>query len=217
VLDRLFVARHAETRCAVEATLNGDPLRPCPLTSRGREQAAGIGAALATIPLDLCITTEFERTRSTAAIALHGRSVPTLVEPLLNDPPLGDLEGMAIEEHRRWMEAHDWTEAPRRGGESQLDALRRYVTGWWRVIERPVACALVVAHAFTISFVRTLESGEAPAVRRRYEREVALAELDEIDVSGLRAGLRRAAAELTDLGYPPSRFVRERGWVPSPE
>lgn len=217
VLDRLFVARHAETRCALDAILNGDPLRPCPLTPRGRKQAAEIGAAVAGVPLDLCITTEFERTRSTAAIALDGRAVPTLVEPLLNDPPLGDLEGMAIEEHGRWMNAHDWTEAPGRGGESQLDAVRRYVTGWTRVVERPATCALVVAHAFTISFVRTLESGEDPAVRRRYEREVALAELGEIDVRGLWAGLRRAAAELTKLGYPPSRFVRERRWVPAPE
>ena len=217
VLHRLFVARHAETRCAVDAILNGDPLRPCPLTPRGRKQAVEMGATLATVPLDLCITTEFERTRSTAAIALDGRAVPMLVEPLLNDPPLGDLEGMAIEEHGRWMDAHDWTEAPGRDGESQLDALRRYVTGWTRVINRPETCALIVAHAFTISFVRTLESGEDPAVRRRYKREVALAELGEIDVSGLMTGLRRADAELTKLGYLPSRFVRQRRRVPSPE
>jgi broad specificity phosphatase PhoE len=203
MVDRLIVARHAETRCAVEGILNGDPTRPCPLTARGRQQAAGIGTRLADVAVDLCITTEFDRTQATAAIALEGRNVPRLVEPLLNDPPLGELEGLAIEAHRKWMDKHDWIDAPANGGESQLGALRRYVTGWSRVIGRPERCVVVVAHAFTISFVRTLGSGEAPAVRRRYLREVELAEMAEIDVEVLRAGLGRAARELTELGYAP--------------
>jgi broad specificity phosphatase PhoE len=203
VVDRLFVIRHAETRCAVDQTLNGDPGRPCPLTPRGREQAAAIGTRLGPVPVALCITTEFDRTQETAAIAFDGRAIPRLVEPLLNDPPLGELEGLGIERHRRWVEEHDWTEAPKYGGESQLDALRRYVTGWSRVVERPEPCVVVVAHAFTISFARTLESGETPAVRRMYEHEVGLAEAAEVDVDDLSAGLRRAAAELIELGYRP--------------
>jgi broad specificity phosphatase PhoE len=199
VIERLFVARHAETRCAQKGILNGDPTRPCPLTPRGREQAAALGSSLSTVPLDLCITTEFERTRSTGRIMVAGRGIPMVIEPLLNDPQLGALEGLAIDEHRRWMDEHDWTEAPEGGGESQLDALRRYVTGWTRVCERPEKCALVVAHAFTISFALTVESGDAPAIRRRYEQRVELAQLNEVDAARLSAGLQTAAAELAGL------------------
>ena len=203
MVDRLFVLRHAETRCAVERVLNGDPNRPCPLTARGREQAAELGRRLADVPLDLCVTTEFERTQATADIILEGRQVPRMVDALLNDPPLGELEGRSLDEHSKWMADRGWTEAPPGGGESQLDALRRYVTGWSRLLARPANRVLAVAHAFTISFVRTLESGDEPAVRRRYEHEVRLAELAEVDVGALRDGLRRAAIELTGLGYAP--------------
>jgi broad specificity phosphatase PhoE len=203
VIDRLFVLRHAETRCAVERVLNGDPARPCPLTARGRDQAAEVGRRLAGVPLDLCITTEFERTQSTADVVLDGRPVARIVDPLLNDPPLGELEGLTIDVHSKWMAEHDWTDAPVGGGESQLDALRRYVTGWSGVVERSESSVLVIAHAFTISFIRTLESGDPPAVRRRYQHEVGLAELAEVDAHSLRAGLERAGAELTDLGYAP--------------
>jgi broad specificity phosphatase PhoE len=199
VVERLFVARHAETECAVKSILNGDPARPCPLTVRGREQAAALGATLSGAPLDLCITTEFERTQATGDIVVGGRGIPRVIEPLLNDPPLGELEGLEIEAHRRWMNGHDWTEAPAGGGESQLDALRRYVAGWGRICGRPESCVLVVAHAFTISFALTIESGDRPAIRRRYDHPVALAQLDEIDVVRLREGLRSASDELAVL------------------
>ena len=191
--------------------LNGDPTRPCPLTARGREQAAEVGRHLADVPLDVCITTEFERTQATADILLDDRLVTRVVDPLLNDPPLGDLEGRSLTEHSKWMAEHDWTDAPSGGGESQLDALRRYVFGWGRVLDRPQRCVLAVAHAFTISFVRTLESGDGPAVRRRYEREVALAELAEVDVDALRDGIRRATTELTELGFAPLQAGPESG------
>src|SRR5918992_2690327 len=100
-----------------------------------------------------------------------------MVDALLNDPPLGALEGRSLDEHSKWMADRSWTEAPSGGGESQLDALRRYVTGWSRLLDRPERCVLAVAHAFTISFVRTLGSGDEPAIRRRYEHEARLAEL----------------------------------------
>jgi broad specificity phosphatase PhoE len=207
----MLVLRHAETRCAVERVLNGDPGRPCPLTPRGREQAAELGRRLADVPLNLCVTTEFERTQATADIILEGRAVARIVDPLLNDPPLGELEGRSLDEHSKWMAEHDWTDAPQGGGESQLEAVRRYVAGWGRMLDRPERCVLVVAHAFTISFVRTLESGDGPAVRRRYDREVRLAELAEVDVDALRDGLRRAAIELTLLGHAPLQTGPQSG------
>ena len=52
------------------------------------------------------MTTEFERTRETADIALEGRDVPRLVLPELGDPPNGDLEQRPYAELARWREAN---------------------------------------------------------------------------------------------------------------
>ena len=49
-------------------------------------------------PIDLCVTSEFERTRQTADLALEGRDVPRLVVPELNDPLYGSYEGGALED-----------------------------------------------------------------------------------------------------------------------
>ncbi|MDQ3661596.1 MAG: histidine phosphatase family protein [Actinomycetota bacterium] len=196
--SQLIVARHAETKCLQSGMLNGNPAKPCPLTARGIQQAAAVGRRLETTGLDLCITTAFERTKRTASIALGNREVNRLVEPLLNDPVLGAFEGMHVEQHRKWLQQHSWDEAPV-GGESQLEALSRFVTGWRRVLARREQVVLVFGHAFPICFALTLASGEEPAVRRHYEKEIEPAQLITIDVADLDKGLRRAQAELATV------------------
>jgi broad specificity phosphatase PhoE len=196
--SQLIVARHAETKCFRAGVLNGDPSKPCPLTARGIQQATDLGRRLESTHLDLCITTAFERTRETAAIALSGRDLKHVVEPLLNDPVLGALEGLDVERHREWFEQHAWNEAPA-GGESQLEAISRFVAGWRCVLERPEKVVLVIGHAFPLSFALTLASGEEPALRRRYEVEVELAQLRTLDVAVIDKGLKCAQAALTEL------------------
>jgi len=201
--SQLIVARHAETKCSRAGMLNGDPAKPCPLTTRGLQQATDMGQRLASSSLDLCITTTFERTRKTACIALGGRDVKRVIEPLLNDPVLGALEGFDVDRHRDWLEQHAWDQAPA-GGESQLEAISRFVAGWRRVLERREKAIVVIGHAFPISFALTLASGEEPALRRRYDEEVELAQLMTLDVVALDKGLRRAQTALTDLSITRS-------------
>jgi broad specificity phosphatase PhoE len=89
-MERLIVARHAESMFNVRGVLNGDPSIPGGLTVEGRARARRLGERLQNERIDVCVTTEFERSRETADIALEGRDVPLLVVPRLNDPPNGD-------------------------------------------------------------------------------------------------------------------------------
>ena len=74
------IARHGESTLNYENRINGDPSVPVRLTEKGRDEARLLGQQLAHIPLQLCLHSEFPRTRETAEIALAGREVPFLEE-----------------------------------------------------------------------------------------------------------------------------------------
>ena len=61
--------------------MNGDPNMPVDLTEAGREQARELGRALADEPIDLCVTTEFLRTRAPPSSPSKGRDVPIASSP----------------------------------------------------------------------------------------------------------------------------------------
>ena len=105
-MEHLILARHAESVFNVRGVLNGDPSVPGSLTERGREQARALGESIADDPIDLCVTTAFERTRQTADIALQGREIPRVVIPELDDPPGGDFELRPYTELAAWLRAH---------------------------------------------------------------------------------------------------------------
>ncbi|HET9972843.1 MAG TPA: phosphoglycerate mutase family protein [Streptosporangiaceae bacterium] len=68
---RLFVfARHAESAANADHVLNTDPSRPAGLTERGRAQARAPGAQLASVPIDLAVSSRLPRARETISIAL---------------------------------------------------------------------------------------------------------------------------------------------------
>ena len=101
-MEAVILARHGESVFSERLLVNGKAAVAGPLTPRGVEEAEELGRALAEDEIDLCVTTEFERTRQTADVALAGRDVPRLVVPELNDPLYGDYEGGALEDYRSW-------------------------------------------------------------------------------------------------------------------
>jgi phosphoserine phosphatase len=149
---RLFVlARHAHTTLNLEQRVNGDPTVEVPLTPEGEAQAQALGIMLSGLPLDACVTTRFGRTRRTADIALGGRDVPHITEPLLDDIHIGDLEGESIDEYRAWKRQH--TRADRfPGGESLDEAARRYVEAFRKLVALPHDCILVVCHEIPVRY-----------------------------------------------------------------
>ncbi|TMM19798.1 MAG: histidine phosphatase family protein [Actinobacteria bacterium] len=126
-MEQAFLARHAESESSTRGLTNGDPRTAVPLTAEGREQARRLGDLLADTELDLCVTSEFERTQETADLALAGRDVPRIVLPGLNDIRFGQFEGGPLREYRAWARAHGPSAEAPGGGESRVETVRRYV------------------------------------------------------------------------------------------
>jgi len=149
---RAFVAaRHAQSELNFQRRVNGDPSRPVALTEQGREEARELGVQVANIPFDTCFHTRFGRTRETAEIALAGRDVPFLTEPLLDDVDVGDLDFAPIDEYRAWKRAHKRSD-PFPGGESLDEAAARYAEGWARILASPYETVFVVCHEIPLRY-----------------------------------------------------------------
>ena len=164
---RLFVlARHGESELNLTGRVNGDPAVPVALSELGRAQARSLGEQTAAIHWDVCVVTRFGRTRETAAIALAGRDVPVVTEPLLDDIDVGDLEGQTLTEYRTWKHAHDRSDAfP--GGESLDDAGRRYARAFRGLLASRHERVLVVCHEIPVRYAINAALGsdelDAPA------------------------------------------------------
>jgi broad specificity phosphatase PhoE len=156
---RLFIlTRHAHSTLNIEGRVNGDPSVDVPLTEDGRTEARNLGDQLANVPIELCIHTRFGRTRETAEQILHGRDVPRVVEPLLDDIDVGDLEGETITAYRAWKADHARKDRfP--GGESLDEAGQRYARAFAALVERPEQCVLVVCHEIPIRYALNAAGG----------------------------------------------------------
>jgi probable phosphoglycerate mutase len=159
-VELAVLARHGESEFSARGLVNGVVGVGCPLTSRGEEEARLLGRALADEAIDLCVVSEFERTRQTADVALAGRDVPRLVAPELNDPQYGAFEGGPLEEYRTWARSHGSSEHPPGGGESRRAIVERYARGFRRLLDRPEPTVLAVIHSLPIAYAL---SGEAPS------------------------------------------------------
>ena len=138
---------------------------PVGLTERGREEARRLGAQLRGQPLDLCVTSEFQRARETADIALEGRDLPRVVDGRLNDPLLGRYEGVYIEDYRGWAAGVPSSAAPEGGGESRLAIIERYTRAFRDLLARPEGSILVVCHSLPVSYALGARDGTPPGVR----------------------------------------------------
>ena len=156
---RLFViARHGESTLNQENRINGDPAVAVALTETGREEAHLLGRQLAHVPFELCVHSRFDRTLETARIALEGRAVPFVTEPLLDDIDVGELEGQTLDQYHDWKRAH--TRADRfPGGESLDEAARRYARAFRIVLERPERSILVLTHEIPLRYAINAADG----------------------------------------------------------
>jgi probable phosphoglycerate mutase len=152
-VDTVIFVRHGESEFSVRGAMNGDPDVACPLTSMGREQAALLARTLAGERIDLCVTSEFERTKETADLVLAGRAAARLVLPELNDIRVGDFEGRPLVEYRAWAHSHSPTAHPPGGGESRRDSVRRYLRAYRAIHDRPEPSILAVTHGLPIRYV----------------------------------------------------------------
>ena len=172
-MERAILARHAESSFSAKNLLNGDPYRWNPLTRTGRKQAKQLGEQLRDEPIDLAVTTRFPRTRETADIALGDRPIPRLVVPELDDVNVGEFEGKPVEDYRRWQQQHGPADAPP-GGESRVEAVQRFITGYRTVVTREEPVVLVVAHGLPITaMLLALKGKDIPLTLEGVQAEYA--------------------------------------------
>ena len=183
-----ILVRHGESELSATGRTNGDPSVAGALTDTGWEQARRLGKLLAREPLDLCVVSEFERTRETADLALEGRDVPRLVVPDLNDIRFGEFEGLQLADYRLWARAHGPEEAAPGGGDSRADTVRRYVRGYRTILARPERTILVVVHGLPVRYALDAVAGHdpAPAVE-----QVPYAEPFRLDADDLTRAVER--------------------------
>ncbi len=152
-MERVILARHAQSVFNVRGVLNGDPSIPGGLTEEGRRQARRLGERLQGERIDLCVTTEFERTRETADSALAGRDVPRLVVPELNDPPAGDLEQRPYVELARWREVNG-PDIPIPGlDRTERDYFETVARVFRLLVERPERTILAILHGYVVTWI----------------------------------------------------------------
>src|SRR5919199_1163555 len=196
-MDQVIPARHGESELSVAGTVNGDPATACALTDLGEAQARRLGELLRETRLDLCVTSEFERVRRTADIALRSRDVPRLVLPELKDGRYGSFEGGTLTAYREWASTNQPMVVAPGGGESRSATVERYVRAYSAILARRERTILVAAHGLPIRYVLNAldDADPAPLVD-----QVAYAEPYTIG----REDLERAVARLDRWARAPA-------------
>jgi broad specificity phosphatase PhoE len=164
-VERALLVRHAESVFSARGIASGRADVPCPLSERGVAQARALAQDLADEDIDLCVTSELERTRQTAEIALADRAVPWIVVPELNDPMYGRYESGPLDAYISWALANDSAAQPPGGGEQRQTLVARYVAGFRRLLERPERTILIVTHSLPAAYVLMARTGRDPAPR----------------------------------------------------
>jgi probable phosphoglycerate mutase len=164
-MERALLVRHGESVFSARGLATGKVDVRCPLTQRGMAQARALAKHIAGEDIDLCVTSELERTRQTADLALAQRPVRRIVLSELNDPLYGTYEGGPLDSYLAWAFANDSAAEPPGGGERRLALVARYAAGFRRMLERPERAALVVTHSLPIAYVLMALAGQDPAPR----------------------------------------------------
>ena len=164
-MERALLVRHAESVFSARGIANGKVDVHSPLSARGAAQARALARDLADEDIDLCATSELERTRETAEIALADKAVRRIVVPELNDPLYGRYEGGPLDAYIDWALANDSAAEPPGGGERRQTLVARYAAGLRLLAERPERAILIVTHSLPIAYVVMALAGRDPAPR----------------------------------------------------
>ncbi len=162
-MERALLVRHGESVFGARGLATGKVDVHCPLSERGAAQARVLAEQISGEDIDLCVTSELERTRQTADIALAQRSVRRIVLAELNDPLYGGYEGGPLDAYLAWAHANDSAAAPPGGGEARQTLVARYAAGFRRIVDRRERAIFVVAHSLPIAYVLAALAGRDPA------------------------------------------------------
>lgn len=191
----LILARHAH------ATSNaGDVVNSVPpgggLSPLGREEALSLGRLLAAESIDLGVSSRLLRTQQTLGLALAGREIPFLIEPLLDEIGFGSFEDGPLVAYRNWAWENGPAAACPGGGESRTSAAVRFADGLVVLLARPEEIVLAVSHALPLRYVVDAADGSFPAARVEHVPHATPYRLE-------RASVERAAETLRAWAEAP--------------
>ena len=163
-MKTLILARHAHATSNVGDIVNavppGEGLFPA-----GIEEALTLGRSLASEPVDLGISSRLLRAQETLRLALTGRAVPTVTEPLLDEIGFGSFEGESLTAYRSWAWQHEADTLCPGGGESRVGAALRVADALTKLLALPQETVLAVSHGLPVRYVVDAADGSFPAQR----------------------------------------------------
>jgi broad specificity phosphatase PhoE len=190
----LILARHAHAESNAGAIVNATPPGGG-LSDAGREEARRLGAVVSLDRIDIGFSSRLLRTQQTLDLALAGRPVPRVVEPLLDEIDFGSFEGGSLAAYRNWAWGHEPDAPCPGGGESRTAAALRFVEALAALLARPEETLLVVSHAVPIRYVLDASDGLFPAARLEQVPHAAPFRLDRDTVARATEALQGWALE----------------------
>ena len=120
---KIIFLRHAESESNRDNIISDNPQRIVRLTDTGVRQAEAAAEKLRAFPFTRAFTSEFERTRQTAAIVLKHHDCEVVADARINERKTG-MDGHQPEEFHALIE-HDWVHARTLAGESFIQKMER--------------------------------------------------------------------------------------------
>jgi len=188
----LLLVRHGQSLFNVDGVVNGDPALDRGLSPQGLAEAESLGAQVANVAIDVCVTSDFPRALQTAAAALGGRTVKHDIDTDLGDIRLGSLEGRTLDDYRAWKRVHERSD-PFPGGESLDDAARRFADAFERLAARADEVVLCICHEIPVRYAVNAASGSTELDRPLHDVANATPYLFD------SAGIARAVARIRQL------------------
>jgi broad specificity phosphatase PhoE len=185
----LLLARHGDAESNAAGTVSGTPPGKG-LTAVGREQARGLAAALAAVPVDLGVATEFLRSHETLELALEGHEASRLVLPLLNEIRFGAFDDGPLAAYRQWAWSEPPDLRPPGDGESRAEVAARIADGLDVLLARDEDSIFAVSHALPVRYVVDAADGHFPAARIEHIDHAAPYPLDRDAVTRAAETLR---------------------------
>jgi len=160
----LILARHAHAESNAGELVSSTP-PGAGLSEDGWKEGHQLHLLVASDPIDVGFSSRLLRTRQTLDLALAGRGVPQVVEPLLDEIGFGSFDGGSLAAYRQWAWKHEPDARCPGGGESRTAAALRFARALGVLLARPEETLLVVSHALPIRYVLDASDGTFPAAR----------------------------------------------------
>jgi ribonuclease H / adenosylcobalamin/alpha-ribazole phosphatase len=160
-VDRLILVRHGETAHNARGLMNPDSELDAPLTAAGEAAAERLARELASESVDLIVTSPRRRARRTAEIVAARRGIPVRDLDELAEIRAGSFESGPVAAFQEWViGTPPATPAP--GGESVLDAARRYLAAARLIHADPAGAVLAVTHNLPLRMLVNAAAGADP-------------------------------------------------------